>query len=58
MFFNLNKLDNSNNIGDGSPGNTLFMYHVTAYEDSTLMGEASLETSPKNQHDSRHDKLR
>ena len=27
-------LDNSNNLKNGSPSNTLFTYYVTAYEDS------------------------
>ena len=28
MVFNLNELDNSNNLEDGRPSNTLFMYYV------------------------------
>ena len=28
MIFNLNELDNSNNLEDGHPSNTLFMYHM------------------------------
>ena len=31
---NLNELDNSNNLENGSPSNTLLTYHVTAYDDS------------------------
>ena len=35
MVFNLTKLDNSNNLKNGSRSNTLLTYHVTAYDDST-----------------------
>ena len=35
MIFNLNELDNSNNLEKRSPSNTLLTYHVTAYDDST-----------------------
>ena len=35
MFLNLDELDNSNNLENGNPSNTLFTYHVTTYEDST-----------------------
>ena len=34
MVFNLNKCDNSNNLKNESPSNTLLTYHVTAYDDS------------------------
>ena len=34
MALNLNELDNANNVEDGKPSNTLFTYHVTAYEGS------------------------
>ena len=34
MVLNLNEFDNSNNLKNGKPSNNLFMYHVTAYEDS------------------------
>ena len=29
MIFNLDELDNSDNLEDGTPSNTLFMYHVS-----------------------------
>ena len=32
MILNLNELDNSNNLEDGSPSNVLLTYHVTANE--------------------------
>ena len=35
MVFNLNELDNTINLKNGSPSNTLFTYHVTSYEDSS-----------------------
>ena len=35
MIFNLNELDNSDNLEDGHPSNTLFMYHVTDDKDFT-----------------------
>ena len=35
MVFNLNELDNSNNLENRTPSNTLLTYHVTAYDDST-----------------------
>ena len=31
MVFNLDELDNTNNLENGSPSNTLFTYHVTSY---------------------------
>ena len=31
MIFNLDELDNSNNLEDGRPSNTLFTYYVTSY---------------------------
>ena len=33
VVFSLYELDNTNNLENGSPSYTLFMYHVTAYED-------------------------
>ena len=33
MIFNLNELDNADNLEDGRPSNTLLTYHVTANED-------------------------
>ena len=36
MIFNLNELDNSDNLKDGRPSNTLFMYYVTSYGVFTL----------------------
>ena len=35
MDLNLNELDNTNNLGDGRPSNSLLTYHVTANEDFT-----------------------
>ena len=35
VILNLNELDNSDNLKDGRPSNTLFMYHVTSDEDFT-----------------------
>ena len=35
MVLNLDELDNTNNLENGSPSNTLLTYHVTAYDDST-----------------------
>ena len=35
MVISLNELDNSNNLEDGQPSNTLFMYYVTGPEYST-----------------------
>ena len=33
MTFNLDELDNSDNLEDGRPSNTLFMYYVTDYNE-------------------------
>ena len=35
VVFKLNELDNTNNLENGAPSNTLLTYHVTAYDDST-----------------------
>ena len=35
MIFNLNELDNTDNLEDGRPSNVLLTYHVTANEDFT-----------------------
>ena len=35
MIFNLNELDNTDNLEDGRPSNALRTYHVTANEDFT-----------------------
>ena len=35
ITINLNELDNSDNLDDGKPSNTLFMYYVTGPEYST-----------------------
>ena len=35
MIINLDELNNSNNLEDGHPSNTLFMYHVTDNKDFT-----------------------
>ena len=34
VVFSLDKLDNTNNLENGSPNYTLCTYHVTAHEDS------------------------
>ena len=36
MIFNLNELDNTDNLEDGRPSNSLLTYHVTANEDFML----------------------
>ena len=35
MVLNLDELDNTNNLENGKPSNTLLTYHVTTYNDST-----------------------
>ena len=35
MIINLDELNNSNNLEDGHPSNTLFTYHVDAHKDFT-----------------------
>ena len=35
MVFNLDELDNTNNLENGKPSNTLLIYHVTSYDDFT-----------------------
>ena len=35
MIFNLDELDNSDNLEDGRPSNTLFTYYVTSYNEFT-----------------------
>ena len=35
IVFNLNELDNSNNLESRTPSNTLHTYHVNVYDDST-----------------------
>ena len=35
MVFNLDELDNTNNLENEKPRNTLLMYYVTAYDDPT-----------------------
>ena len=35
MILNLDQLNNSDNLEDGRPSNTLLTYHVTSNEDST-----------------------
>ena len=35
MIFNVDELDNSNNLEDGRPSNTLFTYYVTSYNEFT-----------------------
>ena len=33
MVLNLNELDNTDNVEDGRPSNSILTYHVTSYED-------------------------
>ena len=35
VVFSLDEIDNTNNLSDGLPSNTLLKYHVTAYDNST-----------------------
>ena len=35
MILNLNELDNTDNLEDGRPSNSLLTYHVDAHEDFT-----------------------
>ena len=35
MIINLNELNNSDNLEDGHPSNTLFTYHLDAHKDFT-----------------------
>ena len=35
LIFNLDELDNSNNLEDGRPSNTFFTYYVTSYNEFT-----------------------
>ena len=35
MVFNLDELDNTNNLKNRKPSNTLIIYHVTSYDDFT-----------------------
>ena len=35
MVFSLDELDNTNNLENGLPSNTSFMYHMTAYKNFT-----------------------
>ena len=48
MIFNLDELDNTNNLEDGKPSNALLTYHVTADEDFTCF----------DPHITQHKKLR
>ena len=41
MAISLNELDNSDNLEDGRPSNTLFMYYVTGLEYSTCFKPAT-----------------
>ena len=36
IVFNLDELDNTNDLENGSPGNTLLICHVTAYDDDSM----------------------
>ena len=42
MLLNLGELDNTNNLENGKPSNTLLAYHVTACDDSTHLNHMSL----------------
>ena len=42
MSLNLDELDNTNNIEDGHPSNTLFMYYMPGSEDFTHFEPAML----------------
>ena len=35
VVLNLDELDNADNVEDGKPNDTLFTYHVAAYDDYT-----------------------
>ena len=41
LSISLNELDNSNNLEDGQPSNTLFTYYVTGPEYSTRLEKAT-----------------
>ena len=41
LIFSLNELDNSHNLEDGRPSNTLFTYHVTEHKDFTSFGSVT-----------------
>ena len=43
MVFNLDELDNTNNLENGSPSNPLLIYHVTSYHDFTHFGLYALQ---------------
>ena len=43
MIFNLNELDNTDNLKDGRPSNALLTYHVTANEDFTRFEPHTLQ---------------
>ena len=36
IVLNLDELDNSNKLEEGTLSNTLLTYHVTSYDDSTI----------------------
>ena len=42
MVISLNELDNTNNLEDGKPSNTLFMYYVTGPEYSSTLNPTPL----------------
>ena len=41
MIFKLDELDNTNNLEDGKPSNTLFMYYMPCSEDFTCFEPAT-----------------
>ena len=41
MIFKLDELDNTNNLEDGKPSNTLFMYYLPGSEDFTCFKPAT-----------------
>ena len=46
MIINLDELNNSNNLKDGHPSNTLFMYHVDAIKILCILSLTSHSTRP------------
>ena len=43
VAISLNELDNSDNLEDGRPSNTLFTYYVTSPEDLCILNPATLD---------------
>ena len=46
MIINLDELDNTNNLEDGRPSNSLLTYHVTSNEDFTSLNPKTHSTRP------------